>query len=299
MKKWPGLPSLSFTILFVTVLIFCSSTVQAQTFSTVGPEIALPDGNPPLCSNPGAYVCRDIVVSGLPAFAILRSATIGIRDHGSIGSLDVDIRAPGGSPIFQPFSRTGSTSPADCGDTTDIEGEYSFQDSAIGNWWATAAALDSTTNMPPGTYSPSFPGGGPSPPAGNPNNTMSQTFSGITNGTWQVCIRDWDINGGGRYLVARLTFAVPTAAAASIGGRVLTAGGKGIMNATVILTGGNLPEPVTTRSTSFGYFNFPNIPSGGVYVVTVQAKRYTFSNPTQVINLQEDIKDVYFVADGY
>jgi len=298
MKIFPYYEKMVGLILLGFCFIFFICTAAAQTFSSPGGDINIPDGaNAPLCTAPGAYVCKNVTVSGLPGLAFLQSASVVLIDDINVGSLEVEVRAPGGSPTFLPFSRTGSTSATDCGDTTDTEGDYTFADSALGNWWTTAAALTSTDIMPSGSYFPSFPGGGPSPPAGNPNNTMGITFLGNTNGTWQVCVRDWGDNGGARLQLARLTFAVPTAASVSISGQVITSGGAGIRNAVVTLSGGNLTEPLITKTTSFGYYRFEGIPAGGTYIVTVSTKRYTFNNSSQVLNVQEDIADVNFVAE--
>jgi Carboxypeptidase regulatory-like domain len=297
MKTYTCLSKSFFAISFA--IVFFSLTAYAQTFSSATGDISVPHGpNEPLCTAPGAYVCKTVLVSGLPGNAILRSATVGLIDDVNVGSLDVQVRGPGGVPTFMPVSRTGATSASSCGDDTDIEGEFTFQDSSIGNFWGTAAALTSTEIMPTGTYFPSFPGGGPAPPAGTPNNVMSTTFSGTTNGSWNVCVRDWGDNGGTRLQIARLTFAVPTAASAAIGGQVLTNSGSGIRNAVVTISGGNLPQPLTTKTTSFGYYSFSGIPVGGTYIVTVSAKRYAFNNPSQVLNVQDDIADANFVAEN-
>ena len=285
-------------ILFISVFAFSSIVVRAQVFSSAPGNILIPDGsNAPQCTSPGSYVCKSIVVSGLPPSAVLNSAAIVIGDHENVGQLDMQIVSPTGSLTFNPFSRTGSLSSSDCGDSTDVHGEYTFVNGGIGSWWLTAAALSSTDIMPAGSYFPSFPGGGPSPTAGMPNNTMSLTFLGVTNGTWNVCIRDWGDNIGGRLELARLGFIVPTAAGVSISGQVLTAGGIGIRNASVTISGANLPEPITVRTSSFGYYHFSEIPAGGIYVVTVSDKRYTFSQPTQIINVQDNIADANFIAD--
>ncbi len=89
----------------------------------------------------------------------------------------------------------------------------------------------------------------------------------------------------------------PTAAGASVGGRVLTANGNGIRNATVMLTGGELTEPRYVKTTTFGYYNFDDLPVGQTYVVTVLSKRYTFSTPSIVLNLQDSVADANFMAD--
>jgi hypothetical protein len=88
----------------------------------------------------------------------------------------------------------------------------------------------------------------------------------------------------------------PTAAGATISGRVLTAGGQGIRNATVMLTGGNMPSPIIKYSTTFGNYSFENLPVGENYVVTVMAKRFTFENSTQVFNLTDSVTDADFIS---
>ncbi len=90
----------------------------------------------------------------------------------------------------------------------------------------------------------------------------------------------------------------PTAASASISGRVLTPNGIGIKNATVVLTGGNLTEPVYSRTGTFGYYNFPQVLVGQTYVVTVNSKRFTFSNPSQIVSLQDNLEELDFVSDA-
>jgi len=82
----------------------------------------------------------------------------------------------------------------------------------------------------------------------------------------------------------------------SLGGRILTAGGNGIPNAKITVSGGNLPAPVMARTGSFGYYNFQGLQSGMTYTVTVSVKRYVFAQPTRTIMLQSDVGDFNFVA---
>jgi hypothetical protein len=88
----------------------------------------------------------------------------------------------------------------------------------------------------------------------------------------------------------------PTAANALVGGRIRTASGSGIRSVQVTIafpTG----ETRTTLSSSFGYYRFADIPTGGVYVISVSAKKYAFSQPAQIRSVQDDVQDVDFVAD--
>jgi hypothetical protein len=150
---------------------------------------------------------------------------------------------------------------------------------------------------PPGPYVE--PGNTPFPPIGQ---TMFGTF-GLTNpnGVWNLYVRD----DGGNPLVLNgsisngwcLQIFPPTAAGASISGRVVTAGGQGIRNARVVITGNSLPEPRVTTTGSFGIFMVDGLQSGQTYVVTVNSQRYTFSVPSRVYNLVDNVVDADFVAD--
>ena len=89
----------------------------------------------------------------------------------------------------------------------------------------------------------------------------------------------------------------PSASNASITGRVLTANGRGIVNAVVIISGGGLTSPMRVRTTSFGYYTFDWLPVGETYVLQVASKRYTFQTPSVLVTLQDDLADADFVAD--
>ncbi|HEY8563813.1 MAG TPA: SdrD B-like domain-containing protein [Pyrinomonadaceae bacterium] len=92
-------------------------------------------------------------------------------------------------------------------------------------------------------------------------------------------------------------YVAPTAANASINGAVY-AGGRGLGGVTVTLTGGNLTAPRTTRTSSFGYYYFADLPTGEIYVVTVSpTKKYSFANSSLIISLQDNIADANFEAD--
>lgn len=90
----------------------------------------------------------------------------------------------------------------------------------------------------------------------------------------------------------------PTAASASVGGRVLTPNGGGIKGVIVALTGGNLTAPIYAQTNTFGYYRFSEVPAGETYVITVNSKRYTFSNPSQIVNLQDNIADLDFLSNA-
>jgi hypothetical protein len=87
----------------------------------------------------------------------------------------------------------------------------------------------------------------------------------------------------------------PTAANVNLSGRILTSYGAGIRNVVVKITDpyGNSR---TALSTAFGYYNFSGVPSGEVYVVSVTAKQFHFSQPLRVINLNDAVEGFDFVA---
>jgi predicted extracellular nuclease len=89
----------------------------------------------------------------------------------------------------------------------------------------------------------------------------------------------------------------PTAANVSLAGRVSTADGYGLKNATVVLEGGNILGSQTVLTGPFGYFRFDDLQVGLTYILTVRAKRYVFTDPTRVINLDAELLDVGFVAE--
>lgn len=89
----------------------------------------------------------------------------------------------------------------------------------------------------------------------------------------------------------------PTAASVTVGGRILTADGRGIRNVMITVTGGS-GETRTVVSSAFGYYRLTDIAAGGTYVISVRAKRYTFSQPTLVRSVSEDADDINFTANN-
>ncbi len=79
----------------------------------------------------------------------------------------------------------------------------------------------------------------------------------------------------------------------SVSGRVETANGRAVSNATITLTN-SLGETFTRRANPNGRFVFESLAAGETYIFNVAAKRYTFA--TQVITVTEDLTDVNFTA---
>jgi hypothetical protein len=90
----------------------------------------------------------------------------------------------------------------------------------------------------------------------------------------------------------------PTAANVSVGGKVLTSNGSGISRVAVTLINAATGEVRSVQTNSFGFYNFSDVPAGGTYVVTVSSRRYSFANPSQVVNVGEDVGELNFTADN-
>jgi hypothetical protein len=91
--------------------------------------------------------------------------------------------------------------------------------------------------------------------------------------------------------------AVPTAASVIVSGRVITGQNRGIKNVIVKLVD-EQGETRTAVTTSFGYFRFVDIPAGQTYTISISGKRYSFTQPAQVLNLTGDMDDINFIADN-
>jgi len=89
--------------------------------------------------------------------------------------------------------------------------------------------------------------------------------------------------------------AVPTAANVALSGRVSTNEGVGISRTVVTMTNsaGNVR---TTTTNSFGFYRFEDVPAGDTYTLEVNSKKYLFTNSPRIINIQENLADIDFVA---
>jgi hypothetical protein len=91
---------------------------------------------------------------------------------------------------------------------------------------------------------------------------------------------------------ATVTVLAPTAASATISGRVLTSKGRGLPGATVVLTNQN-GEVKYAVTNSRGYYRFADIEVGEDYFLSVKSKRYVFA--TQSISFIEELTDIDFM----
>lgn len=87
----------------------------------------------------------------------------------------------------------------------------------------------------------------------------------------------------------------PTAADVSISGRVMTADGRGIVNAIVTLRN-RAGETRTMQTGSFGTYAFDGVAAGEDYVISVASRRFRFEPPERLISVADNITDLDLIA---
>lgn len=141
----------------------------------------------------------------------------------------------------------------------------------------------------------------PAPAPSGPYSNMLSSLNGSNpNGTWSLYVDD-DSAGNTGSIAGGWTLTIessaPTAAGVNITGRVARADGYGLSKVTVVLSGGNLAEPIYTVTDRFGFYRFETIASGQTYIVAVSSRRFRFSDPVRVINLDDNLAELDFTAN--
>jgi len=90
----------------------------------------------------------------------------------------------------------------------------------------------------------------------------------------------------------------PTAADASISGRVITAGGTPISRATITVVDAATSQAKVGMTNLFGYFNVGGLEVGKLYIITVSHPTYQFTQNTQSFVLNDNVMGLVFVASG-
>lgn len=88
-----------------------------------------------------------------------------------------------------------------------------------------------------------------------------------------------------------------TAASVSVGGRVTMGKDRGIRNVLISMTDSN-GQVRTVLTGAFGYYRFADVAAGESYIISVSAKRFTFSQQSQLLTINEETDDINFVADN-
>lgn len=89
--------------------------------------------------------------------------------------------------------------------------------------------------------------------------------------------------------------AAPTAATVNVGGRVTSAKGRGIFRAVVSMTDGS-GNKFVAYTNSLGYYRFEEVEAGQTLIFNVRAKGYNFTQPTQLVSLNEEATTINFKA---
>lgn len=90
---------------------------------------------------------------------------------------------------------------------------------------------------------------------------------------------------------------IPVISNVFLGGRVATNEGRGVANAVLTISGGNLTSPMTAVTNAFGYYKFEGLQTEVAYTVTISgSKQYTFPNPTRTVTLANSRGDYDFAA---
>jgi hypothetical protein len=87
-----------------------------------------------------------------------------------------------------------------------------------------------------------------------------------------------------------------TAAEVSVSGRVMTTRGNGIAGVRISLADSQGNVRTTVSGTS-GDYRFENVEAGSSYIITATGKRYSFSQPSQLLNVNDETAEINFIAN--
>ena len=101
--------------------------------------------------------------------------------------------------------------------------------------------------------------------------------------------------------ISHITFcfgeaAGPTAADATLNGRVVDASGMGIAKAQLVLINGLTGESKITMTNPFGYYSFTGLEVNELYILNVRHKVYSFEDRQRTLTLTDSFTTADFVA---
>jgi hypothetical protein len=94
------------------------------------------------------------------------------------------------------------------------------------------------------------------------------------------------------------TITAPTAASATVSGKVVNSDGRAIRRAVVTILDTATSDRRTVTTNSFGYFVIADLPVGNFYILSVEGKGYEFPNNQQTFTLNENLTNVIFVGNS-
>lgn len=113
---------------------------------------------------------------------------------------------------------------------------------------------------------------------------------------------DTNLNTGANNAISHISFCFgvslnPSAADATVSGRVVDSNGRGISGARIQVTNATTGVVSSILSSTFGYYAVSELESADTYIMTVDHRRYQFANNTRTFNLNEDLTNEDFVAN--
>lgn len=195
-------------VLSLTASLLMASASYADVVDNSGAGFAIPDNNPAGASSTIVIGTNETINGNVQVF--IRGFT-----HTWIGDLTATLTGPGGSATL--FLRTGATAPpAGFGDSSDMNGDYTFSDDGA-NFWAAADAAGAAVAIPPGDYQASTTG---AIGVGTPVLLNPVFFGTSTAGNWTLSINDQaggDVGGITGWGFAVQSFAIPEPGFALLG----------------------------------------------------------------------------------
>lgn len=173
--------------------------------SNTGPIPDALDG----CGNPSPD-SRDVTFEVSGVYGSITNVEVSASlTHPWMGDLTATLIAPDATQ-FVLFGNTGGTDADPCGDSSDLIGNYNFNDQASGtNWWT--AAFDNLNDQPLGTYRTTAPGPLASSESA-PETDLSAAFKNVANanGTWILRFNDANFEDVGQVDSAQLKLTTAT-----------------------------------------------------------------------------------------
>lgn len=228
------------------------SAAPAATFPGSGVG-TIADGGVGCSPSPGTPLNVSFNVTGIPSApsAVSVDMTFGSPNHTWMGDIVATLIAPDAT-TFTVFGRTGATTAAGVGDSSDLGALYNFSDVAptppSGGWWQEATARGTTEVMTTGTYRTTGSGGaGATNPM--PATNLTAAFAGIptSNGTWTLRFTDGCSGDTGAVTAANLTLTGGAAVVKS----PLDYNGDGKTDYTVVRNTGGGPSGQVTWYTCY------------------------------------------------
>jgi uncharacterized repeat protein (TIGR01451 family) len=125
-------------------------------------------------------------------------------------------------------------------------------------------------------------------------NAAAANGAAITeNGTSSSVSASPDPNGANNAVSATTTVLVPSAAAISVAGRVITPEGRGVGGARVEVIDSNGQIRIALTN-PFGFYRVDGLTAGELYVFSVRHKNYAFA--PRVVNVSDAVENLDFIA---